>query len=358
MGRAVRCVVLVVLLLWCVAGPAAAASPFERPAAAVRELVSKRTAESRTWELPSGERVTQVASGPVQWRDRSGEWHEYDLSLRQSGKGWAAQSGPVSVDFPARLDGSADGAVGVADDAGNAVTVAFVGAASEGSVTDEVVSYHDVAPGVDLSLRAIAEGVKEDLLLHDRDASRDLSYRLTTSSADLVLEEEAGGGLRVVRGKTTVFVIPAPTLFDDARAPASGRFELRRDGERSWVVRTVLPEKWLNASERAWPVVVDPTLYTNSVSTLDDCNRIKVFDGRTRRQESVTDSCGFRTTDYVGKDETPVFDFAYWETLLRFNQALTVVQTDAIQGATLKLYRNVNSADTPLPTEVHRITVP
>lgn len=76
-------VVLVGLLLL-VPQSAHAATPFERPRDALRELSGERTETTRAWRLKSGETVTQIAGGPVQWRDESGTWHSYDLDLRRA----------------------------------------------------------------------------------------------------------------------------------------------------------------------------------------------------------------------------------------------------------------------------------
>ena len=359
MGRAVRCACVVVFVLSLFVGVAAAESPFEAPSHAVRELVGKRTAESRTWEMPSGQRVTQVASEPVQWRDGQGDWHEYDRSLRASGGGWEASSGKAAIVLPGQLDGSADGSVRVADSAGDALTMTFLGDPAQGTVSGDVAQYSGVAKGVDLRLQTIPEGLKEDVVLHDRDSSRDLSYRIAVNADDLSVESAKDGGLRVMRGKEIVFVIPAPVLSDDAQAPAAGHYDVTAAGPRAWTVTTVLPQKWLDDTARQWPVVVDPTVSVWDPALADECNRIIVIDGRTRTQQNVYNYCyRFYNTNFVGKRSEPVFDYSYSEIMLNFNQALTFVQTDRIDSASLQLYRNSQSTERPLPVDVHRITVP
>ena len=351
MGRFVRGALLVVVLFaWCAGSALAAGSPFERPASAERELVSERTAESRTWEMPSGRRVTQIASRPVQWRDAGGVWRDYDLSLRGKGggRGWGAQAGGLTIDLPAALGRSGGGSVRVADEAGNAVSMVFLGdVAAEGAVAGEVASYRGVADGVDVRLRAIPEGLKEDVVLRGPDASREVAYRLTVGSEDLGVEEDDAGGLLVKRGKEVVFVVPAPSLLDDeGRMGFGGRFELRKDGERSWVVRTVLPGRWLDASDRAWPVVVDPTI-TREATASEDCQRatIRVNPSSTLGPYVVCVPDPWRA---VGRLEPGAWTDGYqidnW--LLRF-ATLTFDQGDAIDGATLRFMRGSNTSRPP-----------
>lgn len=114
MGRVVRVAVVAVLSLVILAGggtSASAVSPFSRPAGVARELVDERTAESRTWEMLDGARVTQVASGPVQWKDGQGQWHDFDLAPTPAAGGWLTSNAGVDVRLPNHLDGGEAGAV-------------------------------------------------------------------------------------------------------------------------------------------------------------------------------------------------------------------------------------------------------
>jgi hypothetical protein len=110
MGRIRSAAAVVALVAFCGVSPTVASSSvFEPPAFAERELVGLRTAESRTWEMPSGRRVTQVTTEPVQWRDDQGGWHDYDLSLRtKGGEGWEAHTGGVAIELPAALGRSGE----------------------------------------------------------------------------------------------------------------------------------------------------------------------------------------------------------------------------------------------------------
>jgi RHS repeat-associated protein len=354
MGRVVRCVVVLVFVLCCFAGSALADSPFQRPGHAVRELVGERTARSETWEMSSGQRVTQMTEDPVQWRDKQGVWHDYDLELRPDSSGWDAQAGLVSIALPDALDASGEKVVRVETSAGDVVTMAFLGGRSDGSVSDGVAVYREVARGVDLRLYAMPSGLKEDVVLADANASRGLSYRMRVNRDDLVMQETEAGGLRVVREDETVFVVPAPVLFDRAGVATSARFELRADGPREWVVSIVLPQKWLDDDERAWPVTVDPSVLSFDSSANDDC-----WGDWSYSLGGVSGVGGLctgttRTVGLLRQDAEPdkVFWYGYSQ-ILNFN-TLTLVQSDAIDSATLKLYR-VSSAGSPPPVMIRRI---
>lgn len=348
MGRVVRCVVVVVGLLSILVGTAVADSPFERPAHATREVVGDRTATSRTWEMPSGEHVTQLSTRPAQWRDANGDWHDYDPSLRVNGDGWAAQAGKVQIQLPDTLTGTGDGMVRVRDAGGHVLSMAFLGEASSGTVASDVAAYRDVAPGVDLHLRAVPEGLKEDIVLAGEDASRELSYRLVVDGDDLAVQETGDGGLAVVHGKDTVFVIPPPTLNDAKHAPGpGGRFALEAEGKGVWVVRAVLPQKWLDSSDRAWPVTVDPSVLSFSPTPTDDCG-VSMTLNTDFSWGGPSAGCNVNPWRIIGGADVPGTLGGYFWDLLRFD-TLTLVQSDAIDSATLHLYRAVNDTDLSVP---------
>lgn len=246
MGR-VRCVAVIVLWSLCVVSSAVAETPFERPANAVGELAAERTPVSRTWELASGEHVTQIASAPVQWRDEHGDWHDFDLGLRQSQDGWHADAGPMAIDLPSVLDGSGDGAVRLGL-GGESLAMTLLGGSASGSVTGEEATYRGALDGVDVRFRAIPEGLKEDVVLHGRDSARDLAYRLELGKAGATVSEGPQGGLRIERDGTLLFQIPAPvplTPMEPCRAMqvslcSSWTIAVGRSA-RSWMTSGLMP---------------------------------------------------------------------------------------------------------------------
>lgn len=346
----VRCLLAVVFVLSALP-VAATAGPFEAPAHAVRELVGQRTAFSRTWEMPSGMRVSQVTAGPSQWRDKDGAWREYDLGLSGRPGGWSARPGKASIDLPGRLGESAAGAVRVDDGAGNSLTITLVGGAGVGlASTDGVASYADVLPGADVRLRAIPEGLKEDVVLHDGRSADDLVYRVTVGSEDLAIEPGAGGGLRVVSGDKAVFAIPAPTVVDAGGEPGPiGRYVLRKVDGRTWLITTVLDEKWLDDEDRVWPVVVDPTIVPDEFASPvgEDCELFQVY------WTSYGAFCGLFEQIRVGITFTPAYPGVFYG-LFRFD-TLTAVQTDRIVSARLRLQRSSASVYIHSPIRVYPV---
>jgi RHS repeat-associated protein len=324
---------------------------FVRPAGAVRELEARRTSVSRSWLMPSGQRVTQIAASPQQWQDRAGEWHAYDFTVRRAVGGWSAHAGSTAITFP-RVLGSSDGAVRVTNDRGDAISMRLLGRPGAGSVDDDVVTYRGILDGVDLRMRATATGVKEDVVLADRDAERRLVYRVELGGGGLSLRKDASGDLLVERGGAAVFRLPAPVMFDAAGAfTRRARYVVEERTATTWDVAVELDREWLDAGQRAWPVTVDPTVENSFQSKPTHGCGLLLSEVKTAASymycSGVGEVGGWAGGSYPGR-----------AAVLRFN-TLTLVPTDAIQSATLKIYRSGGRTATPgSPINVLRIKEP
>ncbi len=348
-----------VLVLWSMlAAVASAATPFARPAHAVRELVHARTPQSRTWVLASGEHVTQVAPEPVQWKDAHGTWHDFDLHLQRSGAMWSTHAGSLALALPGELGNAATGALHVIDADGDELTSRLLGAAARAAtVKDGVATYAGALDGVDLVLRPVAAGLKETLLLHSRTADRRLVERLTLDGDGLALRAQADGSLRVTRGDTTVLRIPAPTLRDAGGASGHARFELHQVDAHDWDLTVQLDDGWLDAAHRSWPVAVDPSVLipprTFDSPLNEDCQALA--------PNGQLSGSGLTFCDFAGLDSQPLGVTPTGQSpmanlgLLRFSTT-ALVQTDIVESAQLKLFQISHSGfQSPPPIAVSRI---
>lgn len=279
------------------AGPeAAAAEAVERPRGADRELVGRRTTHATTWELRSGERVTRVAAGPVRWRDGDNRWKAYDFDLRSrtDGPGYVAAAGPARIILPAHLGSGADGATRIEHN-GASVTSWLTGASAGAAARDETAAYAEALPSVEVRLRAVPEGLKEELLLADRDAPRSFEYRLRLSDG-LSARIARSGAVVIERGERVAFEIPAPSVRDSAALPSRGptpRYRLARDANGEYRLSFSLSAAWLAAPRRAWPIVVDPTTsFTSRYAATRHCQLTAIVARAASGSTDVTTSSG------------------------------------------------------------------
>lgn len=303
-------------------------------------MVGERTAVSRTWELASGARVTQVAAGPVQWKDGHGAWREFDLAIRSDTSGWSGSAGPTSVQLPAHFGSEADEPLRVSSRSGETLTMVLLGARTAKGTTDGTsVTYAGVRRDVDVRLRLIPEGLKEDVVLHSPGASRRLVYRLTLDAPGGRVATDRAGGVRIERGERLLFRIPPPLMADANGMRFQGdRFIVEQIDARTWTLTLEPDAAWLDAPARRWPVVVDPTIVADEFDSpaTDNCDVLWIH-STSSSYAGFCHTYPFFETMRVGIDFSPSWRVVAFG-LLRFD-TLTFLPTDSVLSARLRLYR-------------------
>ncbi len=307
--------------------PGAMADALSKPSGAVREIVSERTARSSTWQMPSGAQVTQIAADPLHWKDARGAWHDYDLSLvrdRDTGV-LRAEPGRLQLTLPERLGTTERNATRLVSGK-DSIRAWIEGIDAEAKTSGDVAVYRDATAGIEVRMRAVASGVKEDLALAGPSTRRSLTYRLELSAGLVPRVDDRSGAVIVERGRRGVFTIPRATIKDDAGASGPPPGYRLRAVVGGWRLTVDADSDWIVAGDRQWPVVVDPT-----TSVTDTLSASAVCSFETAAFPHVCDA-----TAEIGEDPTPYLGHTH--TLLKFPIESNIAQDAAIASATLKLY--------------------
>lgn len=191
---------------------------------------------------------------------------------------------------------------------------------------------------------ATGTGVKESLLLTSAAAPSTFTFALTLGAGLSAAKTADGRVLLSVGGRTTAFMLPAPTVVDAAGAAAAASFALTGAGSTMTLTLAVDPT-WLHAAGRVFPVTVDPTATLN-VTNPGDCELYS--------NAPTTGYC--TTTSYLDAGQ---FSWgALARDLLHFDTA--AIPADAtVLNADLTLTAGTTPAlGTPLGLEAHNLTVP
>lgn len=141
-----------------------------------------------------------------------------------------------------------------------------------GSATGSEVSYAEVLPGVDLTYRAEAAGVKETLVLKRPPVQS--SWRFPLRLTGLSPRLNATGSLSLIDDKGGERLhVPAPSVWDSRVDPGSGepsyapaRFELAAE-PGGWVLSVLVDAGWLASADRVYPVRVDPSWWSPGINS-------------------------------------------------------------------------------------------
>ena len=280
----------------------------------VTELAEGRGRFQKEYLLSNGQRMLAVYPTAVHYEE-DGEWREIDNTLRREQRGsedvYRNTAGAWDVTLPASLDGGGaveltkdegtlrfyftgelNGRTDVVSDSADAspdaddvqtevstavenVQTSSLQVASpelsfseddktlEATISDKLntgASYADVYRGVDVRYDLQSDILKESIVIRSASDSREgYRYLLQTGELTLTLQEDGSVDAMSADSETPVFHMPAPYLYD-----ANGRYndeiqvKLTQQAAGAYELTYLLPQEWMNAAERAYPVVLDP----------------------------------------------------------------------------------------------------
>lgn len=230
-----------------------------------QELPALRTRTSHTFLGSDGTYQAQIFSGSINYQDANGAWQPIDNTLVSgSEKGIVYQNKanhyrlqlPPTLQAPVRIT------------AGDAwVAFSLKGASGKASAKGAVGTYTDALPGLDVTYEASNDLVKEMVTLRSATAVPSVTYDLQLSPG-LAATVNAADGLDVGDGKgQLIFSLEKPFMID-AAGTRSDAVSLNLDQASGGKTFTVTADPaWLADSARKYPVVIDPSVQINPLTT-------------------------------------------------------------------------------------------
>ena len=316
-GRMTLAALALVLLLGMVGLPAIAAETAVE-VSVVRELIEERTATSKTYLLSDGTRRALLFEAPVHYRDARGEWVDLDTRLTTSSlDAVSSTSTPAAVTIGSQTLG------------GSPVTIAYEDAcvgfdllggleSSPVALGDEA-TYFDVTEDTDLRYRVLANGLKETLVLASAAAPERFTFYVQHEGLLLAKDSEGAWGFCRKGEEEPVFVLGDLIVADSSRSKAdepaycAGATMEVAPGEGGSYLTYQIPRPWLDAPERVWPVLVDPTITLGQAVCAD-----------------TYVSSAYPSTAYGSSDDLKV---GYYDASTGWNRSLLKFDTAALEGA-------------------------
>lgn len=253
------------------------------------EVVSERTESSDTWALPDGSFTVKRHGTAVRlWRNAA--WVNADPTLVFAADGSVApKAAAVSVKFSG--GGTGPMLSGVKD--GRALTLNWPRALPTPTLAENVATYAEVLPGVDLQLKAEVEGFSQLLVVKTAEAARNpelaqLQFDMDTVGLSISKDTETGTLVASDPAGQTVFTSPAPMMWDsstistapsapatssfstsattdastpgDSFEPGAGADDAQMETTVSGDTLTITPDQsLLNGADTTYPVYIDPS---------------------------------------------------------------------------------------------------
>ena len=129
------------------------------------------------------------------------------------------------------------------------------------------IGYRNIFEKTDVRYNLEGGKIKESLVVKERRESYRYEFCIETTQAELVREEK--GGILIRRGEEQLFRIPE-AFMEDANGEVSNAvaYELEEESAGHYHFAIAADAEWLNAEERSFPVVIDPTLIKETGVTL------------------------------------------------------------------------------------------
>ncbi|WP_326649962.1 MULTISPECIES: FG-GAP-like repeat-containing protein [unclassified Streptomyces] len=187
------------------------------------ELTSARTESTDTWALPDGTWSVKRYGTPVRML-RGGAWIATDPTLAFATDGTVVpKASTVSVAFSG--GGSGPLLSGVKD--GRTLSLSWPKPLPKPTLSENVATYADVLPGVDLQLKAEVEGFSQLLVVKTAQAAANpeltsLKYKLDTVGVSVSTDAETGSVTAVNPAGETVFTSPSPLMWDSTSITSGG----------------------------------------------------------------------------------------------------------------------------------------
>ena len=129
------------------------------------------------------------------------------------------------------------------------------------------IGYRDIFEKTDVRYNLEGGKIKESLVVKERRESYRYEFCIETTQAELVREET--GAILIQHGDEQLFRIPE-AFMEDANGEVSNAvtYELEEESVGHYHFAIVADAEWMNAEERAFPVLIDPTLIKETGVTL------------------------------------------------------------------------------------------
>ncbi|MDN5796931.1 MAG: DNRLRE domain-containing protein, partial [Intrasporangium sp.] len=334
------------------------------------QVAALRDETSTTWVNPDGTLTTEAHGGPIRFRDPAGAWRDVDLTMVPGPDGTV---GPKSHPLGLSLAGASRAAGGTAKGTGGtdlvvtrqgkgkrgqnrAVTLGWAGTLGTPVLSGTAATYWEVKPGVDLVVEARRTGYETHLVVKSRASLNALrktgtgpvSWEVPVQTDGVSPRAEKDGSVSFVDADDQVVsFVPAPLAWDDKVDPRSGNpasvspvtMSVTRQGQGKAVLTLTPQQDWLSDPGRVFPVTIDPSYASGSMTTISDTYVSSAYPTSNYRSETT-----LRVGTYNGGADKQrsflQFDFSKYKNL-------------DIVSASLSLYETWSYSCTAKPFYVH-----
>ena len=257
----------------------------------VVEVVDMRTATDKYFRLDDGSYYVAHYNSDVHYLDDNGVWQDIDNSLTVTGGEIA--TGDAKIKLAKKTTGK--GEIFTIHEGSRKFSLALNGANKkiDGIITnnetefdDEAtqlqkmttldrisasVRYNDILENVDLEYVIKGSNIKENIIVKAKASNYSYSFTLSLNNLVATLNEKNEIVISDLSTSEIVYFIPAPIMWDANDIYSDSiSVALADNGNGKYTLTITADSDWMNATERVFPITIDPPIYTSSSSSVLD----------------------------------------------------------------------------------------
>jgi len=145
--------------------------------------------------------------------------------------------------------------------------------------------YHNICNDIDLEYSVKANKLKESILLKTKEAEKEtLDFSIIT---DLYLEVKESGNIQAKKEEIIYFEIEKPYMIDQNGIRNDKIFYTLEKEQEEYLLTLHLDTAWLQEKERAYPVMIDPTIINHT--TKESVEDTYIYEGDTNVDRNSKD---------------------------------------------------------------------
>ena len=157
------------------------------------------------------------------------------------------------------------------------------------------LEYENLLDGATLRYENYANSVKESIIIPARQDDYTYSFCLQVTGLTPELLDDGSISLTNADGET-IYTIPAPYMIDAKDETSHEAFYTLEEADSGWLLTVTADADWMNDTNRAYPVLLDPTV--------TEATNINDFSSGYTRSGDIYANCNEDTGLYVGNDGT------------------------------------------------------
>ena len=301
------------------------------------ELEELRESSTKYFLLEDGSIMAAQYNGAVHYKDENGDWQNIDNTLTVSGSEISTPN--AKVKFAKKTTGNES--LFTLHDGNRKLTMSLDGAEKKikgeirnikTELSDEApeidklttldgvcaaVKYENILDGVDVEYVINGLNIKENIIVKERLSS--YSFTFTLGLNNLSPRSTEDGEILLCEGEEVVYRIPAPVMWDsDGVSSDDLEMNLTDNGNGSYTMSISADPDWMNAEERAYPITIDPPVFTNQNADVLD---IDVTSGSQSMDENTWLTVGGGYFTYVKFPTLPVISESAYISKATFTMA-------------------------------------